>query len=860
MIHYLVGNLGHISVIVAFVASLVATYGYFKSVYADETAKHDWLKFARTAFYVHGVAVIGIVVCLFFIINKHFFEYHYAWSYSSATLPLHYQISTFWNGQEGSFLLWIFWHVVLGSVIINTNKFWEGPVMTIFALVQAFLVSMILGVVPGIELGEFAFSSDIRIGSSPFILLRESLDAPIFKTNPDFIPEDGTGLNPLLQNYWMVIHPPTLFLGFATTIIPFAYCLAGLWIGKYKEWVRPALPWALFSAMILGVGILMGAYWAYETLNFGGYWNWDPVENAVYVPWLVLIAAIHTMISFKKSETALKSSIILVIATFVMILYSTFLTRSGILGDSSVHSFTDLGLSGQLLIYLLAFLFLSAFLAIRVWKKLPSTDEEVSAYSREFWIFIGATTLSLMAFQIIIPTSIPVWNAIVELFGGISNIAPPIDQVEFYSKWQLWFAIILALLSGTGQFFWWKKIDRTKLKDAMMTPVILTLLIAGLVILISNWAQTGYFKAVGELLLLTAGLYSLVANATIFKSVIKTSPKLSGGAVAHIGIALMLLGILFSSGYSKIISLNRTGLVWSNEFPEEVNRDNLLIFQHEPRQMEEYELLYLGKRREVHGFPGFMNESDLRILPDPQFAVARKDIFYKEQLFFQEGDTVKLDGFENTYFEVKYTSNDDEFTLFPRIQMNESMGSVMSPDIDRRLTKDLYTHVRTFPDPEADIEWSPMDSVELRLGDTLYINDFVAVFEDVIRISELDGAPLDPTDVAVKAQINIQGSLDQQYLAEPIYLIRNQLVGRIPSEVDDVAAKITLLNIYPEQGTFEFGIETTQMNWIILEAVEKPLINVLWLGTFLVVVGFLIAINRRYTEFVKMRDKGVEAD
>src|SRR6185437_1483650 len=162
---------------------------------------------------------------------------------------------------------------------------------------------------------------------------------------------------------------------------------------RFREWIRPALPWALFSAAVLGVGILMGGYWAYETLNFGGYWNWDPVENAVYVPWLVLVAAIHTMIIFRNSEVALKSAIILVITTFLLILYSTFLTRSGILGSSSVHSFTDLGLSGQLLIYLLVFLFISIYFCIANWKKIPSSEGEASIYSREFWIFIGATVL-----------------------------------------------------------------------------------------------------------------------------------------------------------------------------------------------------------------------------------------------------------------------------------------------------------------------------------------------------------------------------------------------------------------------------------------------------------------------------------
>ena len=227
--------------------------------------------------------------------------------------------------------------------------------MTVFALVQTFLTSMILGVIiPWI---------DLKVGSSPFLLLREAQpDLPVWSMQPNFIPKDGRGLNPLLQNYWMVIHPPTLFLGFALTLVPFAYLIAGLWKKKLTEWVQPALPWALFGAGILGVGIMMGAYWAYETLNFGGYWNWDPVENASFVPWLVLLGAIHTMIAYKTSSSALKTSIILVIATFILVLYSTFLNRSGILGNASVHSFTDLGLSGQLLLYMGTFLLVAIIL------------------------------------------------------------------------------------------------------------------------------------------------------------------------------------------------------------------------------------------------------------------------------------------------------------------------------------------------------------------------------------------------------------------------------------------------------------------------------------------------------------------
>ena len=196
-------------------------------------------------------------------------------------------------------------------------------------------------------------------------MLRDAVTAPIFQLNPDFIPENGTGLNILLQNYWMVIHPPTLFLGFSICLIPFAYAISALRLSDFRGWILPTKKWLIYSIIVLGIGIMMGAYWAYETLNFGGYWNWDPVENAVYVPWLFLVASLHSIILAQKNKNYIKTSLILSIISFILILYSTFLTRSGILGDSSVHSFTDLGLSGQLLIYLFSFIILGFFILLR---------------------------------------------------------------------------------------------------------------------------------------------------------------------------------------------------------------------------------------------------------------------------------------------------------------------------------------------------------------------------------------------------------------------------------------------------------------------------------------------------------------
>jgi cytochrome c-type biogenesis protein CcmF len=836
--HYLIGHLGHLSVITAFVASLVSAFAYWKSTNLDNLEKKNgWLQNGRFAFYTHALAVFGIITTLFIVIYKHYFEYHYAYAHSSLHLPGQYMLSCFWEGQEGSFLLWMFWHLVIGLVLIQTQKIWEAPVMVVFTLVQAFLASMILGVViPAINL---------KLGSSPFILLREAMADPIFKLQPDFIPKDGNGLNALLQNYWMVIHPPTLFLGFALALPPFAFCIAGLWQKKYVEWIKPALPWSLLGGGILGLGILMGGYWAYETLNFGGYWNWDPVENAVYVPWLLLIASIHTMITYKNSGTALKSSIILVIAVFVLLLYSTFLARSGILGDASVHSFTDLGLSGQLLIYLLFFMLAAIVLSIVRWKEIPSSEKEVSTYSREFWIFLGATTLCLMGFQVLLPTSIPVYNKVISLFGGRSNFAPPADQIEFYSKFQLWFGVAVALLSGTGQFFWWKKIEKEKLRQELLTPILLTLIFFALIISIAKVYNPAY------LALTLAGTYLIVSNLKVLFSLIKLNPKLSGGAVAHIGIGMMLIGVMFSAGYSKVVSLNNTGMLISKDLPTDFNRDNLLLFLNEPRSMADYELEYRGERVEARNKTGYISKNDIELTFDPYKVVAKKDILFKGEKLYLAKDTFEIYP-ENTFYEIELRKDGKvAASLYPRVQINPAMGGfIASPDIKRKLSRDLYTHVSLPMNREEEPEWGKLEEVKIKAGEEFYINaKYTSSLEEVKRIDEIEGVKLSAEDVAVQAKIKIQGEHEVFY-ADPIFLIKDKSqVGRLPSEINDLGIKITLLNILPETNEFLLGINARQKDWVVIKALEKPYINVLWLGTGVLMIGFGMAMVRRFKEF-----------
>lgn len=839
MLRNYLGDIGHFLVILSFVSALVATWFYSRSAH-DSNQNVPWKRWAQRAFWVHAIAVAGVTITLFTIIFNHYFEYHYAWDNTSLSLPLGYAISCFWQDQEGSFLLWMFWNALLGIILINSlrrkkQSSFESPVMAIFSGVQAFLTSMILGVVIW---GEF------KLGSSPFLLLRESMpDLPIWKTDPGFIPVDGNGLNPLLQNYWMVIHPPTLFLGFSLTLVPFAFAMAGLWQKKYTEWIKPALPWTLISGVVLGTGIMMGAIWAYETLNFGGYWNWDPVENAVYVPWLILVASFHTMLLAPKNSSALKYAFILVVAQFILILYSTFLTRSGILGNASVHSFTDLGLSGQLLLYLLFFIFVAiGFMAWR-WKDLPQDSKEVATYSKEFWIFLGVLTLCLTSFQVIVTTSIPVYNKIAQVFGYDLNMAMPTDQIMHYTKFQQWFFVVITVLTGIAQYFWWKKIKQDSLQK-LINPAIITLLVSATIITltkVNNWQY---------ILILTAGVFSLVANGSVLLDILKGKWEVAGGAITHMGVALMLIGIMFSSGYNKVVTVNQSGSeIFSNN--DQANKENVVLWLNRPLEVGPYQLTYRGQFVDVRDVPGYIEKRFIQpVATSTYLGIAKADIMDGDKLYFKRGDTIAYEA-ENTYYQVQYaTAKGDTFNLYPRFQINEKMGNVASPDIKKFVNRDIYSHV-TYINVDEDREWSAPETFRVALRDTFFLNDYVAILDEVNAVQQVDGLPLNDGDAAARATLRIL-ERDGEKKLYPTFVIKDREIWSKPEVSLELGLRAQLTEIDPVNGQFSFDISRTQREFIVLKAEEKPQINLLWIGTAMLVIGMSLAAIRRYQLYLKM--------
>ncbi len=545
--HLWVGHLGHFAILLSFVAAMFAAFSFYK---AREGKDRIWLSMGRIGYGLHALGIFIIVVTLLYAMFHKMYEYSYVQRQVSDELPIYYLFSALWQGQEGSFLLWMLWHVVLGFILIRTAKMWEPRVMAILSSVQVFLMTMLLGIY-------IPFTENQKIGSNPFALIRDVMDAPIFN-NADYLSLiTGQGLNPLLQNYWMVIHPPVLFLGFASLTIPFCFAIAGLWSKKHKEWLQPAFKWASFSGFIFGLGILMGAAWAYEALTFGGYWAWDPVENSSLVPWLVMIAAIHVHLIAKSTGRAIGTAYIYYALAFILVLYSTFLTRSGILGDTSVHAFTEMGLENQLILFIASFSFLTVFLLIKNGKSIPKVEKEEAVYSREFWMFIGAMVLLFSGILLTVSTSLPVFNKIMLLFD--SNYVGQVitDQMGHHNKYQLWIGVFIGMLSSASLLLRYKEFNWASYRIKFFKNIGLIIALSGIAtfIILPYLNTEGWHHGV----LLFSGLIAIVTNLFHLFLFGKGNKAQLASFLSHFGFGILILGVLISGLNKRHISTNPFG-------------------------------------------------------------------------------------------------------------------------------------------------------------------------------------------------------------------------------------------------------------------------------------------------------------
>ncbi len=628
--HLLAGQVGQALLWVSFISAAFAAIFYFRLLSSKKERSKLLERGARSFYWLHALSLIGVSVVLYYLIFNHYFEYSYVWNYSSRDLPVKYIISCFWAGQEGSFLVWALFQALVGLILIRSTKEWESGVMAFFALSQLFVTSMMLGVSVG----------DWDIGTSPFRLLRETVDTiqgTIF-ADANYLTNitDGNGLNPLLENIWMTIHPPILFLGYALALVPFSFAMAALVRKEYTSWIRIVIPWTLLSLLLLGSGILLGGAWAYVSLTFGGFWAWDPVENSSLVPWMTLVAALHFMLISRKQKFALTAAFIFSTLSYVLILYASYLTRSGVLSETSAHSFGDNGMAAQLAIYLLTFLVLAAWFIIRRASQFQLKRNEI-LLSREFWMFIGALIVVLSAFQIMFTTSIPVFNAI---FG--TNFAPPTDAVGFYNRWQTPYALLIAGFIAFTQFLNFDRNEPASLLRKMIVPLVISIGLTILFILYGIVSKGSYILFLFFIwFALTASIINLIFPT--LKS--RNLPAI----VTHIGFVIFLLGVLITFSNTKTISSNTSGFDLGNV---RSNKENLLLMKSDTSYMGGFYVSYVDA--------------------------------------VKEGNT--------TVYQVDFLKRNQgvytlQFSLYPSVNSHPRMGDVYNPDTRNLLLKDYYIFI-----------------------------------------------------------------------------------------------------------------------------------------------------------------------
>jgi cytochrome c-type biogenesis protein CcmF len=796
--HLFWGELGHFFAVLSFAASLVATIAFFKSSRSKLlNEQNSWAKLARGAFAIETICVFGIFLTLYYIISNHYHEYYYAWNHSSRSLEKKYLFASFWEGQEGSFMLWNIWHCVLGWIVIWRSKRWQAPVMAVISFAQVCLSTMLLGI----------YFFGWKMGSNPFALLRNELNAPMLFTNPDYLkfPKifEGNDLNSALQNYWMVIHPPILFLGFASTIVPFAYAIAGL-MKKDHTWTKAALPWAAFSGAVLGTGIMMGAAWAYESLNFGGYWAWDPVENASLVPWLVMIAGLHTNLIYKSSGYSLKSTYLFYILSFSLVLYSTFLTRSGILGDTSVHAFTEQDMTVQLVGFALIFFIPAMTLYFYRSKSIPSIKKEESSYSREFWMFIGALILFLSSIIITAKTSIPVYN---KIFG--TNVAMPEDTMFSYNQIQIFIAMIIGVLTAIGQYFKYRNTDKKVFYRKIAIPTAIALAISLCISFIGNinYTEKGAGFMVAIHIAMFAAVYALVANAAYIWIGLKGKLGLAGASVAHIGFALALIGIIISSSRKTILSENTTGIALLPKSKDYDPQENITLFKGVKTDMGKYDVTY-----------------------------ARDTINYSNH---------------KKYFELNFKSKDgkENFSIYPDLIKNNkgAEGQSANPDNKHYWDRDIFVYVSAAQDGTQD-DTSEFKPVDMKPGDSAFYSNGIIIMNGVVTNNDSLNRKLLPGEKGIGINMTVISKDGMRYRAMPVFALKDNTLRIIP---DTVIAQSLIIRFNRladvNQGKLELGIKEDKsvQDIITLKVYQFPFINLLWMGIIIMVTGFIMSIAQR---------------
>ncbi|HOV92218.1 MAG TPA: cytochrome c biogenesis protein CcsA [Candidatus Kapabacteria bacterium] len=750
---------GRVAIYIALIISIILTY-----IFLSSKKDSRLLGFAQR-FYV-ALPIIFLFASTYLLINilNHNYAFTYIWEYSNNQLNTFLLITSFFSGQEGSILLWGTLISIFGLIVRGyARKYgYEEYVLGFISLVIVFITLLL-------------------VFKSPFEYIWETFAEQNIPAG--FKPQNGRGLNPILQNYWNMIHPPILFLGYASLTIPFVFALAALVKRDYQNWINIATPWALFSAAVLGLGIMLGGFWSYETLGWGGFWGWDPVENSSLMPWLLVVALIHSMIIQRKTQGLVKTNFLLAIAAFVFVMLATFLTRSGILGETSVHSFAEPGRAVYLilLIGLILFAVLGLVLFFIRFKDINKNSQkiELSVTSREFLLALGTLLIFLITLIVLLGTTWPITS---ELMSGEKS---SID-ISFYNKWNLPLAIIILILNGISLFFQWKATDLKVFSKQIFIPFIISIILTVVLAILK-------IDRIDYILLTFASIFSIILNGIVaFKILKKANIYKTGAMISHIGVAVMLFGVILSGGYtqSKVISLK----------------------MNEKAQAYGYNITYLGtmqvdkERTDQEKYQHF-----LKFEKNGKSKIIKSLIYWSdfnnwEQMFLEPG--IKSSLTKDIYISpISYEMGSG----YPTLTLKKMQSAIVP--IDTSITFTLQSFDMTGSETNEKNQFLMGAAVEIQRNGEIYY-DTLKTWIDMQQLrGEPDWHKIAGTDIEVGFAGMNPGEEIEETLG--IFEFRHQ------SEAPKSATAI-----------YTFKIEIKPFMWLV------------WIGAILIVIGFFISIPK----------------
>ncbi len=525
-------NFGNLSLAIAFSFSFYSVAALF---YGTRTGKREIANSGRHALHAVFFFVTCAVVSLLVLLVKSDFGTDYVASYTNRDLPLFYKIAALWGGQKGSLLLWTWLLSIYSSYIAFKNRNRLGDLLPYALGIMAFTTLF------------FLFLNKFIANPFDTLVLQHSEGAPVVP----FVPRDGRGLNPLLQHPEMVIHPPVLYLGFVGFVVPFAFAMAALLTREPgNDWLTLTRRWSLTSWFFLGAGILLGANWAYVELGWGGYWSWDPVENASLMPWLTATAFLHSVVVQERRNMLKVWNVSLVVATYLLCIFGTFITRSGIV--SSVHAFARSPIGYYFLFFLAVMGLFSIYIVLTRLKYLKSENELDSLVSRESSFLFNNLVLLAACFAIFCGTIFPAIHEAIR--GEKISIGPP-----FFNKINVPIGLFLLFLAGVAPLLAWRKTSAKSLRKNFLFPGAFGFITAGTLLLTgvrSIYPVISFALCVFVLLTILMEFYrgAIARKKTKGEWLVKALWNLTmknkrryGGYVVHLGVVMLFVGFTGSA-------------------------------------------------------------------------------------------------------------------------------------------------------------------------------------------------------------------------------------------------------------------------------------------------------------------------